>query len=177
MVCTALGDQIGQNFTMWVIFRGSGIFWWKYDLFEVFHVELWRRYFGIFGFGNCFGYFFQNLGDFFPNFWSPCLYYKNMTIINGDCKCCHKLDHDSWVTIMLLESSIMLLESSIMLLESSGGQRYSDTSPFSIPWINRWSCVSFSYQFRRDGVDVDDAVCRISKQNVDVTPSRNILGF
>ncbi len=22
-------------------------------------------------FGNCFGYFFQNLGDFFPFFWSP----------------------------------------------------------------------------------------------------------
>ncbi len=107
--------------------------------------------------------------NFFPNFWSPCLYYKNMTIINDDCKCCHKLEHDSWVTIMLLESSIMLLE-------SSGGQRYSDTSPLSIPWINHWSCASFSYQFRRDGVDVDDAVCRISKQNVDVTPSRNVLG-
>ena len=44
--------------------------------------------------------------------------YKNMTIVNDDCKWHHKLERHLWSSIMLLELSITLLESSIKLLEN-----------------------------------------------------------
>jgi hypothetical protein len=101
VVCTAQGGQIGQNFIIWAIFRGSGIFWWKYGLFEVFQ-EFWtftlsfeEDILALLGLATVLATFSKIWANFFPNFWSPCLYYKNMTIINDDCKWCHKLDHDS----------------------------------------------------------------------------------
>jgi hypothetical protein len=45
----------------------------------VFDVDIWH----FLRLGNCFGYFVQNLGDFFPVFWSPWTRFKTLGLMHA----------------------------------------------------------------------------------------------
>jgi hypothetical protein len=78
--------RLGKISQFGLLFKGPGNFWrgnmvcCKY--FKSLEGVWWRPfrlsnwawwiYFGLIWFSNCFGFYFQKLGDFFPVFWSPC---------------------------------------------------------------------------------------------------------
>ncbi len=89
--------------------------------------------------------FWQKL---WPNFiTTPSLY--NLDVYGGKYQCTVGLLFD-WFGLICMRTEIFCsyLQSRLIQTSQTGGQRYSDTSPFSIPWPNNLLGQTFLYSHR-----------------------------